>query len=224
MASKQAKKTKPRKPLSRDAVLAAAMKLADAGGIEKLSMRKLGQKLGVEAMSLYNHVANKDEVLDGIVDIVYSEIEMPKKGAKWKPAMRRRAGSAREVLKRHPWALGVMESRTNPGMASMNYYEAIIRCLREAGFSIKLAGHAFSVIDSYLYGFALQELKMPFDTSSELADLAAEIMSQLPVEQFPYFCEFVTGHVLKPGYDYANEFKYGLELILDGLELALGNQ
>lgn len=208
-----------KKPLTPERVITAAVTLADKQGVEALSMRKLGQKLGVEAMSLYNHVANKDELLDGMVDAVIAEIKLPS-GKNWKRAMRKRAQSAREVLHRHPWAIRLLESRKNPGPATFRYFDSIIGCLREGGFSIAMAAHAFSVIDSYLYGFVLQEVKMPFDTPEELQDLATDIMQQMPIDEYPHFAELTIKHVLKPGYSYAKEFEFGLDLILNGLETA----
>src|SRR5438270_1645157 len=162
----------PRIPLNRDRVLRAALALADEGGIEALTMRRLGQALGVEAMSLYNHVANKDDVLDGLVDAVFSEIDLPCDGGDWKTAMRRRAISAREVLGRHRWAIGLMESRANPGPATLRHHDSVLRCLREAGFSIAMAAHAYSALDSYIYGFALQQASLPFATGEQAAEVA----------------------------------------------------
>lgn len=219
--AKAKRPNKRRVSLTKDRVLNAAVKLADKHGIDSLSMRKLAQELRVEAMSLYNHVANKDEILDGIVDIIVGEIELPSDADDWRAGMRRRAISAREVFGRHPWAITVMESRTNPGPTSLGYYEAVIRCLRQAGFSIAMAAHAFSVLDSYIYGFAMQELKLPFDDSDELADVAENILELMPANEYPYFTELTVEHVLKPGYDYGNEFQFGLDLILDGLEKLL---
>ena len=208
----------PRIPLTRERVLQAAIALCDEGGIESLSMRKLGQELGVEAMSLYNHVANKDDILDGIVDEVVSEIEVPPIGDDWKAALRQRANSARDVLSRHPWATGLIESRTNPGPATLRYYDSVIGSLREAGFSIEMAAHAFSALDSYIYGFALQEVSLPFETSEEASDVAEILLERLPADEYPHLTEMTTEHAMKPRYDYANEFGFGLELILDGLE------
>ena len=208
----------PRIPLTRERVLQAAIALCDEGGIESLSMRKLGQELGVEAMSLYNHVANKDDILDGIVDEVVSEIEVPPIGDDWKAALRQRANSARAVLSRHPWATGLIESRTNPGPATLRYYDSVIGSLREAGFSIEMAAHAFSALDSYIYGFALQEVSLPFETSEEASDVAEILLERLPADEYPHLTEMTTEHAMKPDYDYANEFGFGLELILDGLE------
>lgn len=205
-------------PLSRDRVLEAAIALADESGLQSLSMRKLGQALGVEAMSLYNHVANKDEILDGIVDVVVGEIEVPPPGDDWRAAARRRVLSARETLARHPWATGLMESRVNPGEATLHYYDAVLGSFREAGFSVEMAAHAFSALDAYLYGFSLQELSLPFDNAEESADVAGALLQHLPVDDYPHLSEMILEHAMQPGYDYANEFEFGLELILNGLE------
>ena len=208
----------PRIRLNRELVLRSAIDLADAGGIEALSMRKLAAVLRVEAMSLYNHVANKDDLLDGMVDMVFGEIGLPPGGAGWKPAMRQRAISALGVLGRHPWATSLMESRTSPGPATLEHHDAVIRCLREDGFSIELAAHAYSAIDSHIYGFALQQRSMPMDTPEQAAAAAAYFLRQLPADRYPYLAELTVEHVLQPGYDYAEEFEFGLDLILDGLE------
>jgi len=206
--------------LSRERVLAGAVAFADERGIESLTMRKLGEALGVEAMSLYNHVANKDELLDGMVDIVFGEVGLPSGGVDWKTAMRLRAVSARQVLSRHRWAIGLMESRTSPGPATLRHHDAVIGCLRGAGFSVEMAAHAFSVLDSYVYGFALQEATLPFETAEQTAEVAEMILSSLRPGEYPHLTELAVEHVLKPGYDYGNEFEFGLDLILDGLELA----
>jgi AcrR family transcriptional regulator len=206
-----------RPPLSRERVLAAAVALADAGGVEGLSMRRLGEALGVEAMSLYHHVANKEDLLDGMIDVVFAEIELPT-GDDWHTAMRRRAVSARAALSRHRWAIGLMESRTSPGPATLRQHDAVLGCLRGAGFSVALAGHAFSAIDSYVYGFALQERGLPFDTPEQTAELAQVMLAAFPVDTYPHLFEFTTRHVMQPGYDYATEFEFGLDLLLDGLE------
>jgi len=203
-------------------VLRAAVVLADAGGIESLSMRKLGQKVGVEAMSLYNHVANKDDILDGMVDVVFSEIDLPSNEADWKAAMRRRAISAREALAMHPWAIGLMESRATPGPATLRHHDSVLARLRDSGFSIQLAAHAYSAMDSYIYGFALQQITMPSGTGERGAELAQAFLGQFPAKEYPHLAEMITDHVMKPGYDYANEFEFGLDLILDGLERLRG--
>ena len=220
MAPQSKPATEPRIPLSRERVLRAAVAFADESGRESLSMRKLGEALGVEAMSLYNHVANKDELLDGMVDLVFSEIDLPPGGADWKTAMRQRAVSARQALSRHPWAIALMESRTSPGPATLRHHDAVIGSLREGGFSIEMAAHAFSVLDSYIYGFALQEASLPFDTAEETAEVAEMILKQMPPDEYPHLTELAVEHVLQPGYDYGDEFEFGLDLILGGLERA----
>jgi AcrR family transcriptional regulator len=212
--------TEARIPLSRERVLRAAVAFADENGIGSLSMRKLGEVLGVEAMSLYNHVANKEELLDGMVDLVFSEIDLPSGGADWRPAMRQRAVSARQALSRHRWAIGLMESRTSPGPATLRHHDTVIGSLREAGFSVGMAAHAFSVLDSYIYGFALQQASLPFETGEETAELAQAILMQMPPDEYPHLTELTVEHVLQPGYDYGDEFEFGLDLVLDGLERA----
>jgi AcrR family transcriptional regulator len=210
-----------RVPLSRDQVLRAAVTLADESGIGALSMRKLGQALGVEAMSLYNHVAGKGDLLDGMVDVVFSEIGLPASVVGWKAAMRQRAVSAREALARHRWAIGLMESRRSPGQATLRHHDAVLGCLRVGGFSVEKAAHAYSVLDSYIYGFALQEASLPFGTEEETAQVAREIAGQMPAGEYPNLMEMATGHVLQSGYSYGDEFEIGLDLILDGLERLL---
>ena len=211
-----------RAPLSRDQVLRAAVALADEGGIEALSMRKLGEAVGVEAMSLYNHVASKGDLLDGMVDVVFGEIGLPSEDVGWRAAMRQRAVSAREALARHRWSIGLMESRRSPGPATLQHHDAVLGCLRAAGFSIELTAHAYSLLDSYIYGFALQEASLPFDSAEEAPELAREIAGQLPADAYPHLTELATGHVLQPGYRYGDEFEIGLDLILDALERAGG--
>jgi AcrR family transcriptional regulator len=210
----------PRTPLTRQRVLRAAVALVDRGGVGALSMRKLGEAVGVEAMSLYHHVANKDDILDGIVDLVFSEIELPTGETGWKQAMRQRAISARQALRRHPWATALMESRRTPGPATIRHHDTVLGILRDAGFTIELAAHAYSLLDSYSYGFALQEASLPFHTPEETAEVARELMAAFPADQYPHLAEIATEHVLQPGYDYGNEFLYGLDLILDGLARA----
>jgi len=209
-----------RAPLSRERVLRAAVKLADRDGIESLSMRKLGQELGVEAMSLYNHVSNKEEILDGLVDAVFAEIELPPPGVDWAEAMRRRAVSAREALKRHPWALGLLESRVQPGPANLRHHDAVLGSLRTAGFSIEMSAHAYSVLDSYIYGFTLNELALPLATRQDVTEVAGNIVRESPAGEYPYLTEMAIEHVMKQKYDYGDEFEFGLELILEGLKKA----
>jgi len=210
----------PRQPLSRERVVRAAMALADAGGIDALTMRRLGDELGVEAMSLYRHVANKDDLIDGMTDAVFAEIELPSGATDWRTAMRERAVSVRAALSRHPWATPLMQSRTSPGPATMRHHDTVIGTLRTAGFSVALTAHAFSALDSYIYGFAQQQRSLPFETGEQTAELAEAILAQFPAEAYPHLAELTVQHVLQPGYDYGDEFEFGLDLVLDGLERA----
>jgi AcrR family transcriptional regulator len=206
-----------RTPLSTARVLAAAVALADESGLDAFSMRGLAQELGVVPMALYKHVANKDALLDGMVDLVFSEIELPPVDVDWRSAMRRRAASTRASLKRHTWAIGMMESR-HPGPANLRNHNAVMGCLREAGFSFEMAVHAYSVQDAYLYGFALQEKDLGFETpqaAGEAAQRRAETIGAL--DDYPYLVEIAT-KLSQSGYDNAVEFAWGLDLILDGLE------
>ncbi|MGB7448153.1 MAG: TetR/AcrR family transcriptional regulator [Ornithinimicrobium sp.] len=203
--------------LSREAVLAAAVELADSDGLSALSMRSVARQLGVEAMSLYHHVANKEALLDGMVDTVFAEFHAPEPGAAWRSELRERSLTARDALKRHPWAVGLMDSRRNAGYQTLVHHDAVIGCLREAGFSLALTAHAFAVLDSHLYGFMVQELSMPFEPGQDLALLGQQITAALPEGELPYFREFTLEHALQPGYDFGDEFEVGLDLILDGL-------
>jgi len=221
MAPKTKPATKPRLPLSRDRVLDVAVAFADERGIGSLTMRKLGEELGVEAMSLYNHVANKHDLLDGMVDLVFGEIDLPSDRSDWKTAMRERATSVRAALTRHRWAISIMESRTSPGPNTLRHHDAVIGCCRSAGFSIEMAAHAFSLLDSYIYGFVLQEVNLPFNDEDDLEEMVESIMPNLSTDNYPHLRELTTGYVLQPGYSYSNEFDYGLGLILDGLDAAV---
>jgi len=204
--------------LNRDRVLRAALALADKGGLEKLTMRSIGQKLGVEAMSLYNHVANKDDIVDGMVDLVFSEIDLPTSEADWKSAMRERAIAVRDALLRHRWAIGLMESRRNPGPATLRHHDAVIGSLRAAGFDMAMAAHIYPLLDSYIYGFAMTQMNLPFENTAEVADVAQSMLQAFPINEYPNLAAFITEHAMKPGYDHANEFEWGLDVILDGLD------
>jgi AcrR family transcriptional regulator len=220
MTRRTGPRPEPRTKLSRERVMQAAIALADEDGIESLTMRKLGEQVGVEAMSLYNHVANKVDLLDGMIDGVFAEVQVPSGDIDWRSAMRGRAVSLREVLGRHRWAIGLMESRSAPGPATLRHHDAVIGVLRRAGFPVALAAHAYSVLDSYIYGFALQERSLPFDTAEETATMAQAFLAQFPAEEFPHLAELTVQHVLAPGYDYGDEYLFGLDLILDGLDRA----
>jgi len=204
-------------------VLRAAVALADKRGAEELTMRKLATALGVEAMSLYNHVGSKGDLLDGMIDLVFSEIETPDSGGDWKAELRKRALSTRAALARHPWAIGLMEGRTNHGPANLRIHDSVLGCLRAAGFSLEMTVHAYSVQDAYIYGFALQEADMSSETPD---DFAAEAQRQMRdyeavLGDYPHLVEVVGGHVAKAGYDYSTEFLFGLDVILDRLEQLL---
>ena len=206
----------PPAPLSRERVLRAALRLADEGGIESLSMRRVAQDLGVQAMSLYHHVANKDDMLDGIVDIVVSEIDVPSLETDWQTAMRRRATSAHAVLLRHPWATMPLVSRINVGPAMLRYVDATLGCLCKAGFSLEMADHAWNAIDSHIYGFTLQELNFPFE-AADYSAAAAQGLALIPADQYPYLNR-LTHQVMEGHYDGIHNFEFGLELILNGLD------
>ncbi len=210
-------KVATRNPLNSARVLQGAVALTDEAGLRAFSMRRLAQELGVVPMALYKHVANKDELLDGMVDIVFSEIELPSEDLDWRSAMRRRAVSTREALKRHSWAIGMMESR-HPGPANLRNHNAVMGCLRKAGFSFEMAVHAYSVQDAYIYGFALQEQDLAFETPASAGEAArrrAETIGAL--DDYPYLVE-IAANLPESGYDNAVEFAWGLDLILDGLE------
>lgn len=204
--------------LSKQLVVSEAIRLADREGVAGLSMRRLAGVLGAGAMSLYHYVANKEELLDAMIDVVFDEIELPPNDSDWRSAMTRRATSARQALARHPWALSLMESRTSPGHATLRHREAVTACLRRAGFSVVMATHANWLLDSYVYGHALQEATLPFDSAHQLASMTEEVyLPQLPPAEFPYLHESATA-LLRAGYDPAGEFGFGLDLILAALE------
>lgn len=209
--------------LSRDKVMRRAMELADRDGIASLSIRSLAQALGTRPMTLYYYVANKDQILDSLVDLVFDEIQTPEAGAEWKEQMRCRAHSAREVLGRHPWAVGLLESRKAPGPATLKHHEATLATLRTAGFSVRQTARAYSLLDSYIYGFALQEAALPIATNEHMADVAGPIVERFATGEYPHMVEIATEVVMQPGYDYGNEFAYGLELILNALEPTLAS-
>ena len=218
MSTETASNSARRAPLSRERVLRTAIELADQGGLGSLTMRKLGQQLGVEAMSLYNHVANKDDILDGIVDLVVGDIDVPPAGTHWKAAMRQRSISAHQVLLAHPWAAMLVMSRFNIGPGMTRYLDATLGRLREGGFSIEEALDAWHTLDSHLYGFTLQELNLPFGVE-ETQNVSASVLGQIPAEQYPYVFEVIT-RIMQTGRD--EDFEFGLDLVLDGLERIAG--
>ena len=206
-------------PLTRQRVLQSAMDLADEAGIDSLTMRRLGEELGVGPMALYRHVRNKDDLIDAMVDIVFVEIGSPADGD-WKAVMRDRAIAVRDALIRHRWAIGLMESRAHPGPANLAHHDAVIGCLRAADFDIAMAAHAYSVLDSYIYGFAATQLALPF-TAADAGEVAESMLRPFSAGAYPHLTEMLVDHVMQPGYDYADEFELGLDLILGGLERTL---
>jgi AcrR family transcriptional regulator len=209
---------RPRRKLSREAILAAALRLADQDGIEALSMRRLGQAMGVEAMSLYKHVAGKEDILDGISDLVMLEVEVPARDLPWRTALRQSAISTHQALLRHPWASAVLESRINPGPARMQYLDAVVSILLDAGFSLEDVARAFMAVDSHVYGFTLQVLAWPFDLR-DTPDRAAVLMDEVFGETYPGLRAMASLAVTGPGVPV--ELEFGLDLILDGLEKRL---
>ena len=206
-----------RPPLTRELVLRCAAGLADEGGLGALTMRSLAQALGVKPMSLYHHVANKEEILDGLVDLVFAEVELPSDGP-WREEMEHRAASLRSALGRHPWSVGLLETRTSPGAATLQHHNAVLRVLRKAGFSIEGAGHAYALLDSYIYGFALQEAGLPVGTPDSDPEVVEAMARSFAPSELPYLAETAMYRVMQPGYAFGDEFGFGLGIILDGLE------
>lgn len=221
MPTKRSQGRESRAPLNREKVLQAAIGLADEIGLESLTMRELGLRLGVEAMSLYNHVANKDDILDGMIDIVVSEIDLPSETADWKEAMRRRAISAQAVFSKHPWASGLIDSRQSSGPARLHYFDWVLGTLRRAGFTLELAARAFSLLDSYIYGFGRQQLNMSVEGDMKPEEIAELFLQAIPAEEYPYLREMVVDYAMTAGYDDSADFEFGLNIILDGLERLL---
>lgn len=211
---------KDRMPLWRDRVLRTALAHVDEAGLEAFTMRRLAQVLDVAPMALYRHVTNKEDLVDGMIDLVFAEIELPPAELGWKAWMRERAIAVRAALLRHPWANGLMESRTRPGPATLRHHDAVIGRLDEAGFSLTMVAHAYSVMDAYIFGFTMNHASMPTDPTMETSELAGVMAEQFPADRYPHLARFTSQHVMRPGYDYGAEFAYGLDLILDGLERA----
>jgi AcrR family transcriptional regulator len=209
-----------RPALTRERVIKTATAMADDTGVDALTIRKLATELDVWPMAIYHHVPNKDSIIDGMVDQVFSEIELPPTDLDWKTAIRRRSVSARQVLARHRWAAPLMESRRTAGPATLQHHEAILDCLRNGGHSIEMSAHAYALIDAFIYGFALLEANLPATGGQDMADLAETIIEPLPADLYPRLIELTAEHVLQPGYDFGNEFDFGLGLILNGLQVA----
>jgi AcrR family transcriptional regulator len=216
MAARPEPGAAPRAPLTRDRVLRAAVGLADEAGIDALTMRRLGERLGVEAMSLYNHVANKEDLLTGMADAVLDEVELPAEGVDWKTAMRHRAVAVREMLVRHPWAAVLIGALPHPGPATLRYTESVLGALRKSGFSAVMAPRAFWVLDSYIYGFARQQSNVQLQAEADPA--SPQATQELPPETYPYLVEAALTYAAGPAWDIEKEFEFGLGMILDGLE------
>jgi AcrR family transcriptional regulator len=206
-----------RAPVNPERTLEVALAVADSEGLQAVTMRRLARELGVEAASLYHHVDGKGQILDGLVDLVAAEIELVDSATDWRESIAQRARQTREVVRRHPWAVSLMASRTTPGPATLRLLEAGIRSFREGGFSVVLAAHAISTVDSYVHGFVLQEVNLPFRDEAELAAMTGAIMEAFPASEFPYLFELTVEHVLRPGYDYGQEFDSGLTVVLNGI-------
>jgi AcrR family transcriptional regulator len=207
--------------LDRERIVATAVELADRVGIEPLTIRSLAAELGVGAMSIYHYLPNKDRIMDAMVDAVFAEIEMPRPGEPWRAALHRRTASARQALHRHRWAIGLMDSRPNPGPATLAHHDAVIGCLRSNGFSLAMTAHAFAVIDAYLYGFSLQAASLPFGDHQEMSAVAEGMFVDTFAADYPHLTELALQHSMRPDYRFEDEFDYGLELVLDGIERRL---
>lgn len=205
---------RPRRSLNRDRVIAAAAALAGTDGLGALTMRSLAAALGVKPMSLYNHITGREDLLDGMVDFVFSQIARPDPEGRWRPEIRARAVSARAVLVRHPWALSLMDSRSSPGPATLGHHDAVIGVLLNSGFSPATASRAYAVVDAYVYGFVLQEAAMPDMDPESAVDAAIGTAA----ETYPHLAALAEGHLLQPGYAFADEFEPGLDLVLGAIE------
>jgi AcrR family transcriptional regulator len=206
--------------LTRARIIEAAVALADDTGVEALTIRRLASELGVKPMTIYHHIPNKEAIIDGMVDLVFSEIDLPPTETDWKAAIRQRSASARRVLAQHRWAAPLMESRTSPGPATLEHHDAVLGCLRRGGLSVEMTAHAYAVVDAFVYGFALQEASLPATAGDEMVELTESMAAVMPADAYPNLAEFVVEHVMRPGYDFGREFEFGLDLILDGLEAA----
>ena len=206
--------------LDAEQVIAGAVALADEIGMAAFTIRRLADAIDSKPMTIYHHVPNKEAIIDGMVDAVFAEIALPPTDTDWRSAMVVRCASMRQVLARHPWAAPLMETRTTPGMATLRHHDAVLGCLRAGGFSLEMTAHAYALIDAFLYGFALQEATLPATAGEEMHELASSMMAQMPTDLFPHLVEFTVGHAMASGYDFGQEFSFGLDLILDGLERA----
>jgi AcrR family transcriptional regulator len=203
--------------LSRDHVLVSAVALADEIGIEALTIRKLAQAMGTKPMTIYRHVPSKEEIIDGMVDRVYSEIDRPSPDGDWLSALRHRCVSARAALNRHPWAAPLMESRTSPGPETLGHHDAVVGCLRRGGLSWPMVAHANAMLDAYIYGFALVEASLPSQAEGEFVGAVEDIASALDAEAYPNLVGFTVEHVFQPGYEFSDTFEVGLDVLLEAV-------
>jgi AcrR family transcriptional regulator len=206
--------------LTRERVLDGAVELADEIGIDALTIRRLASALEVKPMTIYHHVPSKEAIVDGMVELVFAEIEMPPNSLEWKASMRVRCVSARDVLNRHPWAAPLMESRTQPGPANLGHHDAVLGTLKRGGLSPQMMAHAYAVLDSFIYGFAFEEATLPTGDSGDFSEMAQEISATFDPVAYPNLVDFTVDHVMQPGYDFGDSFEFGLDLILDALERA----
>ena len=206
--------------LTADRIVDGAVALADEVGMQAFTIRRLADAIDAKPMTIYHHIPNKEAIIDGMVDRVFREIDLPPDDVDWRSAILIRSRSMRRVLARHPWASPLMETRTSPGPWTLRHHDSVLGCFRAAGFSLALTAHAYALVDAFLYGFALQEATLPATGGEEMTDLAASIAAAMPADEFPHLAEFTADHVLQPGYDFGDEFEFGLALILDGLDRA----
>ncbi len=208
--------------LTADRVVSGAMDLADRIGVDAFTIRRLAAALDVKPMTLYHHVPSKEAIIDRAIDRVFAEIALPPDDVDWRAGIRLRCVSARQVLSRHPWATPLMETRTSPGPANLHHHDSVLGCLRRGGLSIALTAHAYAILDSYIYGFALQEATLPFDTATgtDVTALAEQLVAAFPAGQYPHLVAFTVGHVLQPGYSFPASFGVGLDFLLGGIEAA----
>lgn len=206
--------------LTPERVIEGAVRLADRIGVDALTIRKLADEIDAKPMTIYHHVPNKEAIIDGMVDVVFAEVDLPPENLDWKSAILVRSRSMREALAQHTWAAPLMESRTSPGPATLTHHDAVIGCFRRAGFSFELTATAFATVDAFIYGYALQAAALPGTDGEDVAEVAEAMSDHMPAYLYPHLTEFTVGHVLQPGYDFGVQFEIGLGLILDGLERA----
>ncbi|WP_347755432.1 TetR/AcrR family transcriptional regulator [Agrococcus sp. ProA11] len=216
MAETQAR---ARASLDRNSIIVGAVELADEIGLEPLTIRRLAEHLGARPMTLYHYVSGKDDIVTGMVGRVFDEVERPLPGAPWKEAIRARALSLRAALRRHPWAIPIMESRRTPGPDILDHHEALLTTWLSTGFPLPQIAHGLAIVDAFVYGFVLQEAALPFgDRDGDLSEASDGIVAPLSAERYPALVRFTTEHVMQPGYSFGDSFEVGLDLVLDGIE------